>query len=91
MVLRYSVLFSRRIVTRPGSGLPSRAARSNTLRTARTKAPRSSAVGCDSPSGGMPPVSTIPNTVFQRSACLTTAASSRKTVNDNSASGAESP
>jgi len=89
IVLRYSVRFNRRIVTRPGSGLASRAARSNAPRTARRKASRSSAVGCGKSSGGMPPVSTIPITIFQRSRWLTTDASSRNSANDKPASGCE--
>ena len=52
MVLRYSSRFSRRIVTRPGSGLAG-----STLKTApsiqRSSLSRSAAEGCGFPAGGI--------------------------------------
>ena len=45
------------------------------------------AVGCGSPSGGMPPVSTIPITLSHTFWFFSTDASSRNSASDNSASG----
>ena len=76
MVLLYSVRFSRRVVTRPGSG--GRAA--SALAISRSTKPVSSAI-CfavgrgSSSSGGMSPSRSLRTTISQRSASLVRASS----------------
>ena len=86
-VLRYSTRLSRRMVTRPGSGLALRSEKSQTAFTFSVNVSTAATVGRDFFFGGISPMASIRNTFSKVLRPFTTDAESLYSSSDNSAFG----